>query len=123
MTNEALTTEQRMLKLLQRLHAKTAEGQVQWELTASENVFQSPFSNYVVRIVLKPSPNSGESPDYFLNIKGADGKIVESASDVAIEEAISGSKAFALMKQLHDMARRQVLGVDEALDSLLSELE
>jgi hypothetical protein len=121
MTTELFSTEQKMLKLVQRLHAKTAAGQVPWEQTATEDVFQASFPNYVVRIFRKPG--SSAEPDYLLTIRDAVGKLIESTSDVAINEAISDAKAFTLMKELHDMARRQVFGVDKALDSLLSELE
>ena len=111
-----------MLKLMQRLYAKTAAGQVQWERTANEDVFQSSFPSYVVRVSVEPSSNP-EAPDYFLTIRDEHGRVIESTSDVAILQAIPESKAFTLMKELHDMARRQALGVDKALDSLLSELE
>jgi hypothetical protein len=123
MTNEPSSTEQRMLKLLRRLHAKTAQGQVQWEGTAKEGMFQSSFPNYVVRISVD-SRGEGSAPDYFLTIRNAAGRVVESTSDVAIDQGMNGPpQAFPLMKELHDMARRQALGVDKALDSLLSELE
>ena len=111
-----------MLKLVQRLHGKTASGQVQWERTANEDVFQSSFPNYVVRVAVGPGPSSG-STEYFLTIRDEGGAVIESTSDRAISQALIAPNAFTLMEELHTMARRQALGVDKALDSLLSELE
>lgn len=121
MANESLSTEARMLKLIQKLHANTVNGKVKWERTTSSNVFQASFSNYALRISVKQE--SSEAPDYYLYIKDEQGITVESTSDTDIEQAIPGSGAYKLMGALHEMARRQALGVDKALDSLLEELE
>jgi hypothetical protein len=121
MTAEEMTTEGRMLKLVQRLHAKTKAGEIQWERTSSRDTFQSAFPNYVVRVFVRTEPE--ESPDYYVAIRDQAGTLIEQASDEAIDMAVPNAKAYDLMTDLYTMARRQALGVDKALDSLLGELE
>ena len=121
MTTEGLTTEARMLKLVQRLHAKTQAGELQWEKTATANVFQAAFPSYVVRLSVQTGVGGGT--DYYVSIRDDAGNLIEQASDVTINSVMRGSKVFELMSELYSMARRKAMGVDKALDSLLTELE
>jgi len=122
MTNEGLSTEARMLKLVRLLHAKTQAGELQWERTAYLNNFQSSFPSYVVRVSMKQG-EADAGPDYYVAIRDQEGTLIERAGDADIERAVPNSRAFVLMGELYSMARRQALGVNQALDSLLSELE
>ncbi len=121
MTTEEMTTEGRMLKLVQRLYAKTEVGEIQWERTSARDTFQSAFPNYVVRVFVRTEPDS--SPDYYVAIRDQAGTLIEQANDGEIDAAIPTAKAYHLMGGLYTMARRQALRVDKALDSLLGELE
>lgn len=121
MTNQSGRVEEKMLNLVLKLHAKTKEGQIKWERTASSNIFQYAFPSYVVRISVKQG--DADAPDYYITVKDSDGTTIESASDVSIGRAFPNAKVFATMEELFTLARREALGVDQALDSLLSELE
>ena len=121
MTNEELSTEERMLKLIERLSIKTHEGQLHWERTANPSIFQTSFPSYVVRLNVRQEADS--TPDYVITVRGQDGTVLEQTSDVEISKAVPSSNAYTVMADLFARARRQALGVNEALDSLLSELE
>ena len=115
-----MTTEERMLKLVQRLHLKTMTGEVSWQATSRAGVFQLAFPTHVVK--LSVSRNEDDSLDYVVSISNESGTVIESASDVDLKDVPPDIRSFTVMKDLYERARRQALGVDEALDSLLGEL-
>ncbi len=104
--------------LLNRLLEKTYQGKVLWEPSIDEGAFQANFSGYSVRLF----PRGAQ---YILQIYNEEGSLIEEFND---EELIGGifpvtGGAFSTMGQIYAMARRVVLGVDKALDTLLSELD
>jgi len=90
------------------------------EQTGRSDVFQTALPSYVLRLATAQG-RGGE--DYIVSIVDAFGTVLESASDVDVKKAFPAVQAYALMKELYEMARRSALGVDAALDSLLAELE
>jgi hypothetical protein len=107
-----MNTEEKKLKLVQRLHTKTRAGEIAWERTAHADVFQTAFPNHTVKL----------SPDYVVEIADETGTVIESIRDVDIRRVFPQTKAHQLIEELHTMARGQGEGVDSALDSLLVEL-
>lgn len=122
MTTDDLSTEARMWKLIQRLHAKTMAGELQWEKTVSKNSFQTAFPNYVVRVSVTYAEDDS-APDYHIAVRDGAGTTIESVSDRDINSALPDSRAYPLMGELFTKAKRQALGVNQALESLLNELE
>jgi hypothetical protein len=120
MNTDNVTTEAKLLKLIQRLHAKTKAGEIEWERTTSEDTFQLSFTSYIVRLSFRGT-GSGNL-DYYLTIRNESGVTVEQTNDVEIEKEVPGAGAYTWMSELHSMARRQALGVEKALDSLFDEL-
>jgi hypothetical protein len=115
-----MTTEEKIARIVQRLHAKTAAKEIKWERTSRSDVFQTALPNYVVKVSTTPSDQS-MGLDYVVSIVDASGAVLESASDVDVTKVFT--QAYPMMKDLYEMARRSALGVDAALDSLLAELE
>jgi len=68
---------------------------------------------------VKLSPRSN---DFVISIINEYGSVVETSDDVALAQAFPSSGVYAKMQELHELARREALGVDAALDSLLGEL-
>ena len=117
-----MSTEEKILKLVEGLLAKTKSGDVVWERTSSPDVFQAAFPSYTVRVSTRRSENQLEALDYVVSILDEAGTTIERASDVDLTKALGGVSAYQLMQELYALARRQALGVDGALDTLLSEL-
>jgi len=118
-----MTVEERLWQLVLRLKQKTAEGSVSWEATPNKSTFQTSFPKYSVRLAELPGEPEN---DYDIRIYDEGGRLLESASDVAISksiETLTGQESFKAMKELYTMARRQALGVEEALDELLASLD
>ena len=105
---------QKIILVIQKLIDKTSAGEIGWEETELENVYQAVFPEYSVRIWPR-----GE--DFVLGIFNAQGALIEEVSDVALKDELSDS--YRIMKDLYLSARRAAMGVDQALDEILSSLE
>jgi hypothetical protein len=80
--------------------------------TVHADVFQTAFPNHTVKL----------SPNFVVEVADEQGTVIESVREVDIRRVFPQAKA-QLIEDLYTMARRQVEGVDGALDSLLVELE
>ncbi|MGA2588417.1 MAG: hypothetical protein ABSH32_00745 [Bryobacteraceae bacterium] len=119
-----MTAEEKVWQLIRRLVEKTAQGNVVWEATAAQNTFQTSFPQYSVRVAELDRPNY-RGPEYVLEMLDGNGNVIERVDDVDIQNAVP-MESMEVGKTMHDLyraARRHALGVDTALDSLLSELE
>jgi hypothetical protein len=119
-----MTAEEKLWQLVQRLAEKTAQGAVVWEATAAQNTFQTSFPQYSVRIIELDQPDY-RYPAYMLEMLDGNGNVIERVNDVDILQAVPnlGGEVLKTMQDLYRTARRRALGVETALDSLLSELE
>jgi hypothetical protein len=119
-------TENKLFELAEKLNEQTRTGKITWETTASSNSFQTAFPQYTVRIARYSSDDEDRAPDYALIINDESGKTLESVTDVslqaAVKPALPGGKAFLVMQELYNNARRGALGVDAAIESLLKSL-
>ena len=111
----------KMVYLVQKLYRRTDDGTAEWEETDIEGVFQAPFPEYTVRLSMhSPDGHVPGSEDYVLSILNARGLKIEEVSDVDLAEDLADS--YEVMKHLYRAARRKAMGVDQALDSILSAL-
>lgn len=108
-------SDSKIVRLIQGIVRQTNAGKIDWEVTESEEVFQASFPNYSIRLSYTTS-NMGT--DYWLTIMNDEGLVIESVSDVQIKSELEGS--YRIMEGLYSDARRVALGVDKALDDLLS---
>jgi hypothetical protein len=104
--------------LVERLLEKTTAGEVNWEATETELEFQAAFTKYTVRIT---SQHHRDSTDYIIRIFNSEGALVEEFDDTELT-ADDVFSPFLVMKETHDLARRYVMGAEQALDALLDEL-
>lgn len=119
--------EQKILELVHKIRVKSESGGLKWEKTASENVFQATLGNFVIRIS-RYSSSETPDPDYFISIIDKDGITLESIGDTEISRMqgtmawFGGMPPFQVMESIFKHAKRQSLGVDKAIDDILSEL-
>lgn len=110
----------KMARLVQRLSRVTAERSDLWEPTTENGVFQASFPNYAVRIDSRPGDNYQNEDDVYLSIYDDDGALIEEVADSDLGPLLPD--AYRVMVSLYESARRQAMGVDQALDEILSEL-
>lgn len=105
----------KIARIIQGVDKKTKAGEIDWETTEKEDVFQASLANYSIRL----SFQEGElGNDYWFTIINNEGLVIESVSDVQLSGELEG--AYRLMDELYSSSRRVALGVDEALDELLN---
>jgi hypothetical protein len=99
--------------LVVRLNEQTANGKVDWEVTASSERYLTTSASYSIII-------SEEEPDYFLTIMDKYDDLIERVSDNDLKEF--NNDAYELMRTLYISARRNARGVDKAIDDILNVL-
>jgi len=118
---------ERLRTLVDRLRELSGENRVPWTETADERAFQAALKGGVVSISQEEGGYSYGEPTYRYVIRFFDpaGKLLDSATaeDFPERYAFAGGKQpFEALSELHDMARRKALKVDQALDALLESL-
>jgi hypothetical protein len=109
--------------IIEKIHEQTISGKLEWEQTEKNGVFQVSFPNYSIRMSSHPSTESDDTQDYIISIYDSNGLLLESASDLELIEQIPGNgAAYRIMKEIYESAKGYALGVEQALDSIISEL-
>jgi hypothetical protein len=103
-------------QLVDRLSQKTLNKELTWKESAQANAFQVSFTNYSVSF-----SEQGAGPDYSIAIINSSGEVVDTFTDVDLDEG-KGTAYFRKMGDLFQTARRQALGVDQAIDEILDDL-
>jgi hypothetical protein len=113
--------EGKLGNLVHVLQQHTNEQKIIWEKTVNEDVFQVAFSNYIVHIGYRLFDTQIE---YFIRILDDYNAIVEEATDIDLQSELGGARqSYKTMEALYGSARSQAMGVDKAIDSILSNLE
>lgn len=113
----------KFVQLMRRVEEKTTRGEIAWEATADESIYQATLSGFVIRIAQLPSDGG---PEYILSVADKQDRVVDSASNLDFpREQVQeiGFTPYQMLKQIFDTARRIALGADTAIDSILSELD
>jgi len=105
--------QEKLIALIESLAEKSEAGTLDWEAAASRNSYQTNFSRYTVAV---SEFNYGES--YELTITNEEGELMETAHD---SDFPAGTHQ--RLKTVFSGARRKVMGVDSALDEILSSLQ
>lgn len=115
----------KLIKISNALLTQTKQGRLTWVPTNKLDNFEVSFPDYSVRISNKKGgpllPHFGQ---FEVEIYNNEGRVIETGtSDEMKKEAIpEASHIEEVLSELHDLARRQALGTDKALDDLLSRL-
>lgn len=113
--------DEKMKILIQRLLEKTKEGEIRWIETPSMDAFQASFANYSVEI------EQEENGTMCLRVYNKDGRVLESITNLEIISSdgdyYHNQEQARSLIDLHNLARRQSLKVNDALEDLLSQLK
>lgn len=113
---------EKMARLVARLAARTEDGSVNWEETAVTGQFQLAFPNYSVLVLLQESKGQiAGALDVVLRVCNTAGDVVEEVADPDLEDILENP--YQDMLELYQLARRSAMGVEDALNSILSALE
>lgn len=110
-------------KMIQRLIQKTDEGTANWQETSRPNVFALSLADFSV-LLRQVDSEEAVGIDVLVEIVNKDGKVIDSVRDVdSVPEFGDPHEWYKRMSDLYKAARRKAMGVDEALDKLLEELD
>jgi len=101
-----MSSQEKKLKLVKLVHESSQKGKVTWEVTASSEAFQAPFSSYFIGI-------QKDEQNYHLDIMNEAGEVVE---------RISSSARYLpsdTMQHIYELARSKAMKSDEAMDNLI----
>lgn len=113
---------EKIINVAARICSATQAGTISWKGTELDDVFQVSFTNFSARISLRPS-RSGIGEEYILSILNEEGDLLEQLGDEDGRDSDESRYLFTILKDTHETARRQAMGVDQALDSILRELK
>ncbi len=108
--------------LAERLFSKTKAGELNWQETADENVYQVAFPGYALHIGEREFE---DEPYIFIRLYNADGALMEDFDDGDLRNDVlpAGQASFyGMMLETYNSARRVAMGVERALDKILEEL-
>ena len=106
--------QEKLVELIETLAEKSEAGALKWEATAGSNSYQTNFPRYTVAV----SEFGYEEPEYSLTITNEQGELMET-----VLESDLPTETHQQLKTVFNGARRKVMGVDRALDEILSSLQ
>lgn len=119
--------EEDMLHLLQRLHARTADGHVNWERARTKSTVTTAFGPYVLSLRVQDDPEWPDQPDFYLKIANSDLQDIEEFSNYTLaplaEPSDESRNVYRLFSELYAMARRRAMGTDTAIKDILGYLK
>ena len=83
-------SDKKIVQIIQRLHKKTIDHDIKWEVTDDNNSFQTSISKYAVRITGIPNREDPSDTDYYITIYNEIGREIESIGDEDFQEMYSG---------------------------------
>ena len=116
----------KIANLVIRLYRKTANNDITWAASDVDRQFQKSFSSYSVRVSMEDDYDhrGNEIDNYFISIFDSTGNIIERVSQTGLRDELESlNYSPSLVQELYELARRQALGVESALDSIISELD
>ena len=109
--------EKKLIVLMNKIYARTKASVLDWEPTEVPNILAVKLADYTISI--ERAGETDKAPESFnLSIANSDGLVIQELSDY-----LASKNGFADMKDLFDRARRQAVGINDALDDLIRELD
>jgi hypothetical protein len=120
----SIESEIKQYRLVRKLLERTELGQLDWTEGPATDTYLASFTDFSVSI-------RTYDDDYFVSIRNDLGEVIDNFSDgslyMSLKDEIGvgemASVPYQLMAKLFDVVRRQASGADDALDSILGELD
>ncbi len=105
--------------VIARLIKRTNAGQVKWEPTVEQGAFQLSFPGSSVVLLARESGRYEDDVEYVFRVNNESGDILEEVTETTLREVPTAVRD---LRALYLAVRRQALGVDAVLDSILGAL-
>jgi hypothetical protein len=109
---------ERTKRLIDRVHAQTLAGRLEWVEASGRNAFSFEADGFNVVVTATASQIS-------LVIADGDGRELETLDEEALAAAVapSGKDYESVVRDIHQSARRAALGTDDAIERILRTLD
>jgi len=108
------TTDERVLEIVRALISQTKQGRISWTPTDDQEAFL--YSSRSSSIIVDTNRRKLPQP-YWIRI------LNERGAEVGRLHAAGGDAARPDLAELHELARRSALRIDEVLDNVLRDLQ
>ena len=107
--------QEKITQLITKLVERTEEGKITWEETAEAGTYQTSFPEYSIQVRQTWHEEGAEA---FLRLYNQEGKIIEQLSSDSLPRPDSRT-----LLELYNAARRNAMGVEAAVTSILNFLD
>ncbi|MES2675869.1 MAG: hypothetical protein V4660_16635 [Pseudomonadota bacterium] len=110
----------KIIRIMFALNVQAEMRNLTWTKTAEYGTFMTSFPKNSILISKSSRENEsrGDNCIYSIKFLNEDGNIIEEMTNVDLENEFSNS--LSLMKQTYEYARRQAMGLDDALIAILA---
>jgi hypothetical protein len=115
-------TKDKALLLFNALVDKTEESKVPWTPAFAKNQFEASFGRNTVRLTqgVEVDEDGSEHTMVFISLLDAGGEVIDNVFPSTLSKYIHNPRE--RLAYLYDLAKDQALGINEAVDEILSEL-
>jgi hypothetical protein len=110
----------KMGRVVRLVRDRTNSNELDWQTTARKGVYQTAFPDMAIQARQRANADFPQIMDVVIAIQNEEGETVEEVTG----DDLSGDfdNPNRVLEEIYEGARRQALGVDSALDSLLEYL-
>jgi hypothetical protein len=115
---------EKLIQIVRRLLRLTQEGKLNWSEDPNSMSFTVSFPSYSLSISSEDDVFNPDNRSVFIKIYNSEGGLIEAVSDEEFpgDTFVKEQKTpYKVLYELHQNARRRAIGIDAALDSILSE--
>lgn len=112
----------KIVDLVRRVAESTDAGLLEWAETEDLDAYQVSFTSYSLRIGRSPS-RMGNGDEYSVEILDSMGDVVDRISDEDPDDDHLQIELYSLMRKTFEVARRRAKGVDDAIDSIMLDID
>lgn len=116
-------SDERSILLVKKIASLTEAGKLSWERMPSRAGLQLRVSIGDTTITLRSKDGYSNQPDIVLSVIDDTGAVVESFSDVDIQDDEKFPDSFDVMENMFNRAKRIALGTDKVISNLLTDLD
>ena len=116
---------EKLATLIVKLAEKTANGDIHWQETAQDGLFQASIANNTIQVRLVRGSTDGNIDDVMFTIFDSTGKEIEEFTDEDIKHypVFGVENPYEVCKNIYETAKRQSVGSEEVINSIIEELD
>lgn len=105
---------------IEKMYRGTIDGNINWEETQYNGIYQSSFPNYSIHIMAGKENN--DTPYIEITIYNDEGKVIETIRDDD-DSLRDMNDSYQRMEEIYETARSQAMGLEKALDDIIDYLD